>query len=1032
MSINAILIRSTLRAVTLALGLIAGVSAQASVSPPPSSWPAGSALSGKSIYPGNCTTAGCHTGTSNATDTLGKVGGGASNPTKINNAILNGTMTNAALRALTAQQIADIAAYLANLNVSSSAPIAAAAPSTLTFASTTVGATSAAQTVTLSNTGTTALGPVAFAASGPYAVTPSTCTSGGTVAAGSSCTVTVAFNPIAVGAASGSLIFSHNASPTTTSVALSGIGAAAPVLAASTSPSTLTFTSTTIGATSAGQTVTLSNTGSAALTPLNFYTTGAFAVAAGTCAAGGSVAARGTCTVSVTFKPTATGSASGSLTFTHNASPSSTNVVLSGIGAAAPLPSAVVGPVAMSFVATTVGAASAAQTVTISNTGTAPLVVSGIASSDAAVFKVTGGSCVAGGSVTAGASCTVMLSFNPAAAGAASASLTIAHNASPNMSTVTLSGTGVAAAPGVSVSPSLLTFSQVTGTTSSNQTVTVSNTGSATLALSSIVIGGAQAGEFAKAPASSCGASVAAGASCSVLINFTPAATGARTASLTITHNAAGGSSSAALNGTGTSTAQPVISVNNNALTFSAQALGSSATQTVTVTNSGQANLVLSSVALSGAQSADYSLSGTCMANANIAVNQSCTLTVQFVPAAVGTRSASVNIASNATPVTIGLSGSATLAPAPAVTLTPTTQAFGIATVGAAAVSRTVTLTNSGSAALTLSAVDVTGAGFSGSSACGSTLAAGVSCAITLAFAPTSAVAYNGQVSVVSNAPGSPHMVALLGTGVLAPMPVLAWAGAATVAFSDTAVGATSVSVSLSLQNQGPGTVTLNSISASTGEFSIGGGCGVGATLVANATCSATVTFAPAQVGKRTASLNVTSNGTNPTAVSMTGSGVMAAQPRVTASTASLTFPPIVAGTAAAPVTVTLTNSGTMAVTIAALTLSSGQFTAESACGSLPLALAPGQSCQINVSVNAGDATVAGDLVDTLTVVTDVAGVAPQVELRASVSTPAVVASSNVGAGGCSVTRPGASFDPVLWLLLALAITVLWWRRGQR
>ena len=136
---------AVLRTGVLGLGLLACGVAQASVSPPPTVWPPGNALAGKAIYPADCLI--CHTGTSNATDRYGKVGNGANNPGLINLAILNGTMTNTVLRALTAQQIADIAAYLGNPDVSPTAPIAAASPTSLAFASTTVGATSASKTV---------------------------------------------------------------------------------------------------------------------------------------------------------------------------------------------------------------------------------------------------------------------------------------------------------------------------------------------------------------------------------------------------------------------------------------------------------------------------------------------------------------------------------------------------------------------------------------------------------------------------------------------------------------------------------------------------------------------------------------------------------------------------------------------------------------------------------------------------------------------------------------------------------------------
>ena len=602
----------SLRALAAILGLALVHAAQATV-PTNTVFPAGDALRGKTLYDTpatgvgpSCGNSSCHGPAVNQAKSLSK---GNNKPAVINLAILNGKMTNAWLLAMNAQQLADVAAFTANPGVTAGTLTATVSAASLAFAATTVGGTSPVQSVTLSNTGTTAL--------------------------------------------------------SLTSIA---------------SNSTL------------------------------------FRISGGTCAAGGSIAAGANCTVTMTFNPAAAGAASGTLTFTHNANPATNTVALSGTGIAAAAPIAGAAPATLTFASTTVGVTTAAQTVTLSNTGNAALALSAIASSSPA-FVVSGGSCASGGSVSAGSNCTVMLSFKPTAAGAASGTLTFSHNASPNISTVALSGTGAAAAPIASLTPSALSFAQVLASTSSNQTVTLSNTGLAPLAISTIGIGGAQASEFARAAASTCanGGSIAPGASCSVLINFTPTAAGARSASLSIAHNATGSPSLVTLSGTGTSTPQPVISVNNNVLAFADQPLAStSAAQTVTVTNSGQAPLVLSSAALAGANSGDYVLGGTCAANLSIAVNSNCSLTVRFAPTALGARTASIAIASNASPVAISLNGTAVAAPAPAVMLAPASQAFGTATVGAAPVSRTVTLTNSGTATLNLSSVTVTGTGFSG------------------------------------------------------------------------------------------------------------------------------------------------------------------------------------------------------------------------------------------------------------------------------------------------------------------------------
>jgi trimeric autotransporter adhesin len=809
-------IRGVVRRGVCVFGLVGAMAAHASVSPPPATWPVGNPVNGKPLYQTSCLN--CHSGLTNATDSLGKVGNAINRPAVTNNAILKGVMTNAALRALTAQQLADISAYLGNPNATASAVMAAATPSTLVFAATNVGATSAAQAVKLSNSGTAPLGPITFSATGSFSVAPGTCVAGGSLAAAASCTVQVSFKPAAAGPSAGSVVFNHNASPATSSVALSG--------------------------------------------------------------------------------------------------------------------------------------------------------------------------------------------------------------------------TGVAATPVASVTPTALSFSQLVGASSANQTVMVANTGTAPLALSGITFTGAQATEFSKASASTCGTSVAAGASCTVLVSFKPTVVGVRTGVLNVAHNASAAATTVALNGIATATAQPVASVNQNALTFASQAVGSKTSQTVTLTNTGSAALALSSIKVSGANASEYTLGGTCAAALSLAAGQSCTMAVQFLPTALGTRTASVLLSSNAYAVTISLSGVATPAPAPAVSLAPTAQDFSVATVGAAPVSRNVVLSNTGAAALSLSSVVVTGAGFSGGHNCGASVAPGASCTVTMAFAPSGAGAATGTLTVVSNAPTSPSVVALSGTGSLTAVPVLAWSVTGPLpAFADTAVGATSAALSLNLLNQGPGPVTLSGVASSSGEFALGGNCAAGTVLAANSSCAATVVFAPAQVGPRSAVLSVASNGSNPAQGLMAGNGVLSAQHALAVSVPSVVVPTHMLGSPSDPVFLTVTNSGTSPISLTELKYVGAVFAAEIVGRDLPVLLAPGETTDLEVELDQSRTDMAGEFSDVLTIVTSDPSVTQTVAVQASVQTSPVEAAmptSNKGGGGCSVLSgdTGAA-DPVLWLLVALAAGALWLRKRQ-
>lgn len=115
---------------------------------------------------------------------------------------------------------------------------------------------------------------------------------------------------------------------------------------------------------------------------------------------------------------------------------------------------------------------------------------------------------------------------------------------------------GAYPAPGASLSPTALTFaSQNTGSTSAAQSVTLTNNGSLTLNIGSIALGGSNPGDFTQT--NTCGASLAASATCTVSVTFTPTAAGSRSASLVVTDNAPGGSQSVALSGTGATPPPP-------------------------------------------------------------------------------------------------------------------------------------------------------------------------------------------------------------------------------------------------------------------------------------------------------------------------------------------------------------------------------------------------------------------------------------------------------------------------------------------
>ncbi|MFL5929577.1 MAG: peroxidase family protein, partial [Gaiellaceae bacterium] len=227
------------------------------------------------------------------------------------------------------------------------------------------------------------------------------------------------------------------------------------------------------------------------------------------------------------------------------------------VAAATGAPAVTTSPTAaagVAFGSVVTGAASAARTVTVSNTGVGPLLVSGlsVAGTNPADFSIGTTTCLAG-PILAGGSCTVPITFTPGALGARSASLLVADNAAGSPQSIPLTGTGIVApAPVAAVSPASVAFpNTVTNTPSAALPVTVSNTGNAPLSVSGVTLGGANAGDFGLSSNTCLAGPVAAGGSCTVNVTFTPSALGARSGSLLVADNAAGSPQSVALSGTG-------------------------------------------------------------------------------------------------------------------------------------------------------------------------------------------------------------------------------------------------------------------------------------------------------------------------------------------------------------------------------------------------------------------------------------------------------------------------------------------------
>ncbi len=307
-------------------------------------------------------------------------------------------------------------------------------------------------------------------------------------------------------------------------------------------------------------------------------------------------------------------------------------------------------PSSLSFGTLAVGLTSSVKKLTLKNVGTSALTISSIAvtGSEAGDFPETATTC--GTSLAASASCTVSVTFKPTTTGARSANLTFADNAVGSPQQVPLSGTGTTA----ELTPSSLSFGTLAvGLTSAVKTVTLKNVGTTALTITSISVTGAEAGDFLKT-ATTCGSSLAAGASCTLSLTFKPTTTGARSANLTFADSAAGSPQRVPLSGTGTT-----AELTPSSLSFGPLAVGlTSAVKTVTLKNVGTTALTITSIAVTGAEAGDFPKTAT-TCGSSLAASVSCTIGVTFKPTVTGNRSATLKVTDSAagSPQQVSLSG---------------------------------------------------------------------------------------------------------------------------------------------------------------------------------------------------------------------------------------------------------------------------------------------------------------------------------------------------------------------------------------
>lgn len=426
-------------------------------------------------------------------------------------------------------------------------------PISASFAPEPVGQLTQATSITVTNTSDA---PIAVAPSitGPdanaFEVVVDTCAPA--IPVDGACTVGVVSTPIRPGAAAATLTMGGVGTGNDAAIPLSGEGIGA---VASFNPTSVAFGTQAVGSATAAQTVTITNTGNSALDVTGVSLDGDvrdFAVRSQTCTAG-PIAAAASCAVTVAFDPIDAGAKTAHLRLVDDAPGGGEEVALSGTGASVQF---ALSANDLTFPSSFVGAASPTQTLTVSNTGEAPLTVSSLAVGGPSLrsFDVASQTCT-GSPVPVGGSCAVSVAFEPVAAGAHSATLHVETNARGAQGQVALAGTGLVALvgtgpvpladPGPARSagvtfPSRRSFGSRRVGRTRNLTITLRSSGTAPLTISRVRLGGANRGQF-RIRSQSCGAGpITPGRRCEIRIAFRPTSPGAKRATLIVADNAAG------------------------------------------------------------------------------------------------------------------------------------------------------------------------------------------------------------------------------------------------------------------------------------------------------------------------------------------------------------------------------------------------------------------------------------------------------------------------------------------------------------
>jgi hypothetical protein len=580
----------------------------------------------------------------------------------------------------------------------------------------------------------------------------------------------------------------------------------------------------------------------------------------------------------------------------------------------------ILSPSQLTFPSVNTSSTSPPQTITVTNAGTKPIVVTGFSFSGANPndFSALNGCSL---SLSPGVTCTLSITFEPSAGGSRTAYLNISSNAANPLPQITLTGTGQVVPPSggpLTFSASSLNFTEL----GVPQSVILTNTGTEAASISQIT-------GFMETD--NCGTTLAAQSICTFSVAAGPTYAPSITPGGTITISVVNGTASPILTLPSTVTLPSnIVEASVIPIAFGDWAVGTGSTISGQVIE--LSSMTFSTgISITGPNASDFRGGVAC-------TKTLCYPQYSFGPGGVGLRTATATLSVGGLIGNVSLSGSG-IPPGPSFIISPYSPAS--EPVGVSSGATTLTVTNNGSTQLLLSGISLTGPNandFNVTSQCGATLNAANSCSLSVIFSPQQLGPRTATLTMTDATSGISNSTSLTGTGqtmipAITPNPLI---------FGNVDVGLSSMqTVTITAADGDP--VIFDNLAPSNGFALSGNTCAI------HTPCQVTVTFNPLTTGPLNNSVVVTdAYAQNWVDLNMSGTGGVA---KVSLSASSLTFAARDQGTTSIPQSITLTNTGDIALIVSGITFTGANiadFPIET--NTCQSQLAPGANCSVSIS----------------------------------------------------------------------------------